>query len=176
MSASGPARDGAICPSCERFIGTASSCPFCDADTARRLNLRLFRYGALALAFAGLAMLYLMARHREVAQVKVGDMDPAMNFAYIRVVGEVADSPRAYPDVPTARYLGFHLDDGTGRIRIVAYDRLARELLEPGRLPRKGDRLAVAGSLRMGAEAGPQLIVQVSGAVTRCRASGADGP
>jgi ribosomal protein L32 len=48
----------ADCPSCGRFIGPAMSCPYCGADAAGRMPLRVCRWLAVLLGVGGLALLY----------------------------------------------------------------------------------------------------------------------
>lgn len=152
---------GDHCPSCERFIGPADSCPYCGEDSARSPALRRLRTAALLLAFLGLACLYLMATHRELPVVDIQQITPMMNFAYVRVVGRVVREPRVITRDGRVDYCSFMIDDGTGTLRVQAYRRAAERLAGENRLPREGALVDVAGSLSVAAEDAPKLRLQV---------------
>ncbi len=145
-------REQIICPSCGRFVGPLTRCPYCGARIRKRLSVRLFRYLALLLATVGLFFLYLMATHREVPRIRVGDIRPTMNFAYVRVAGLVSSDARIYREGDAVRSLRFTVDDGSGEIPVTAYRAQARELVASGRVPRMGDKVEVAGSLSVAAD------------------------
>ena len=50
---------------------------------------RCLKYGAVVLAVAGLILLYLMARHSEVPEIKIAGITPMMNFGLVRIKGLV---------------------------------------------------------------------------------------
>ncbi|MFO7870548.1 MAG: hypothetical protein R6V03_03850 [Kiritimatiellia bacterium] len=147
---------GEICPGCERFIGPADKCPYCGADSAKPGFLRLLRRLSLAAAAAGVLFLYLMAVNRELPLIKVSDITPTMNFAYVRVRGKVIRKPYVGRDEPgsSPSYVSFSLNDGTGVLRAVAYRQAASKLHEAGLIPAEGERVEVSGSLSVSAEAG----------------------
>jgi hypothetical protein len=158
----GPTQENArarpeLCPSCERFIGPADECPYCNADSARAPALRVLRYAALALAVPGLFFLYLMARGTDVPLVRIGDVNPLMNFAYVRVAGAVERDAYVGKDGDTVDYVSFLVSDGTGKLRVAAYDDVARGLARESRLPRAGDRVESAGSLSVAADGRTRL-------------------
>jgi hypothetical protein len=170
---------GAICPSCERFIGPAKTCPYCDADSAQPPVWRALRWGALLLAMAGLVFLYLMARFREVQTLKVGDVNPMMNFAVVRVAGKVArnayvarENSEGQPS--DVSYVSFTLDDGSGQLRVTAYRDVARVLDATGRVPKKGAAVDVTGSLNVAADGKHTLRLQAADQL-RIMASGEGG-
>ena len=147
-----PSRDEIICPSCGRFVGALTRCPYCGASVHKRLSIRIFRYAALLLGTVGLFFLYLMVRNREIPVVKISEITPTMNFAYVRVAGRVISDTRVYREGDRVQSLGFVVDDGTGEIAVRAYRAVARELLSSNIFPRMGDRVTVAGSLSVSAD------------------------
>ncbi len=150
------------CPSCGRFVGALSRCPHCGARVSKRLSIRVLRYGALALATVGLALLYLMTTQRELPLVKIGDIRATMNFAYVRVAGTVSGEPRLFKEGGKIRSMRFAVDDGTGEISVTAYRAQAEDLAEKGLIPRVGDRVEVAGSLSMTANDDVVMRLQVA--------------
>ncbi|MCG2678112.1 hypothetical protein L6386_06125 [bacterium] len=143
------------CPSCNRFVGVHTTCPYCGARISKRMSVMLFKYGALAVAFIGLILLYLAARVVETKVIKVRDVIPSMSFAYVRVQGTVPFQPRIYPETKS---LSFTVDDGTGRISIKAYGAVTEELIRTEKLPKIGDWVDVAGQLQVKEERASMII------------------
>lgn len=152
LPAQAASREEIICPSCGRFVGALTRCPHCGAAVRKRLSVRVFRYFALLLGTVGLLFLYLMVRNREIPLVKIGEITPTMNFAYVRVHGRVASDARVYREGDQIQGLGFVVDDGSGEIGVRAYRAVARELLASNMVPRMGDTVTVAGSLSVSAD------------------------
>ena len=155
----GPGTPGAACPSCDRFIGPADRCPYCGAEAPKQTPLRVLRVAALVLALAGLAFLYLAAYRRDLPLVRIGDVTPLMNFAYVRLQGTVAKRPYVARD---ASKVAFVVDDGTGRLRVEAYDDVARALVEDGRVPAVGGQVDVPGSLSVSADGRRKLYIRAA--------------
>ena len=143
---------GAFCPSCERFIGPVDVCPYCDADSARSPIFRFIRYGSVFLAFAGLAFLYLMASWTDIPAVRISEITPMMNFAVVRISGRVEREARVSKTKSGTEYVSFSVNDGTGRIRVVAYDDMARNLQERNLVPSCGTHVDVTGNLGVSAD------------------------
>jgi DNA/RNA endonuclease YhcR with UshA esterase domain len=139
-------RAASECPSCGRFVGPYATCPYCGADVGQRLSVRAFKYGSLALAIVGLAVLLVVAPRSQVSTVKIGDLVGTMNWAYVRVEGVVTRQP-IYD--PGARSLQLWLWDGTGEMMVMAYRSEAETLLAKGLVPTMGDTVAVEGTLRI---------------------------
>jgi len=138
--------DETRCPSCGRFVGAYEKCPYCGATVSKRMSIKIFRYGSLILSFVGLAILYLISVHKEIPLVKVADISPTMNFAYIRVRGIVY----RYPMFDEKLYsLTVHLNDGTDDIMIKAYRVTGLKLKELNKLPKLGDIMDVEGTVRI---------------------------
>lgn len=149
------------CPSCGRFVGALSRCPHCGARVSKRLSLRVFRYAALLLGTVGLWLLYLMATHREIPLIKIGDVKPTMNMAYVRVAGVISSDARMFKEGGRIRSMRFMVDDGTGELSVNVYSVQAQTLAEAGRVPRLGDRVEVAGSLSVSADDNIVMRLQV---------------
>lgn len=147
MNPSESTAGAAVCPSCERFMGPAAVCPYCDADSRHHPFVRRIRYSALFLALAGLVLLYVMARHRDTPLVRVGQINPAMNFGCVRVNGTVSRRPYVSREADRVDYVSFLVDDGTGSLRVAAYRDVARVLEAADRLPTKGQSVEVSGVL-----------------------------
>lgn len=157
LSAAAALTRGDQCPACDRFIGPALHCPYCGQEAAPAPGLRALRRTAFLLATLGLAALYLMARSRELPVVTIGDITPMMNYAYVRVEGEIAREPYTVMRNGRLDYCSFLLDDGTGTVRVQTWRDTARLMERAGALPQRGDRVSVAGSLQVTAGEGPRL-------------------
>ncbi len=134
------------CPSCGRFVGPYEKCPYCGAVVGQRMAVRVFRYGSLALAIVGLAVLLLVATRSRVPTVEIGSLAGTMNWAYVRVEGTVVRQPVYDPE---ARSLKFWVWDGTGEIMVTAYRSEAEWLQAHDLVPVMGDSVAVEGTLRV---------------------------
>ncbi len=134
------------CPSCGRHTGPYEACPYCGARLAPRLSLRVFRYGSLAVALAGLAMLWFFSHRSAVPTVKIGQAQATMNFAYVRIVGRVVRSP-SYD--PTSDYLSFWIEDDSGQMLVSSYRSTTQDLVQAGRVPDVGDEVTLEGTLRI---------------------------
>ncbi len=158
-----------ICSSCGRFVGALTRCPHCGAHVSKRISVRATRYAAVFLSFVGLLLLYWMATASKIPTVKIGEIAPTMNFAYVRIDGRVVGEPRVFKEGGRVRSLRFTVDDGTGEIPVSAYQTQARELIELDMLPHSGDQIAVAGSLSVAADDRLLLRIQVPDQVTLTR-------
>ena len=134
------------CPSCGRFVGPYDACPHCGATLDRRASIRFLKLAALALALGGLAFLWLLATRTAPPTLQIGQANAMMNLAYVRVEGRVTRPPSFDPDTD---YLSFWLADDTGELRVSVYRDETREIVDLGRVPALGDRVAVEGTLRV---------------------------
>ena len=139
-------RSSSTCPSCGRFVGPYGTCPYCGANIGQRLPVRVLKYGSLALAIAGLAVLLLIAPRSRVPAVKIGDLAGTMNWAYVRVGGVVTRQPVYDPE---AGNLKLWLGDGTGELMVMAYRSEAEAMLTQGLVPVMGDEVVLEGTLRI---------------------------
>ncbi|MGQ9661723.1 MAG: OB-fold nucleic acid binding domain-containing protein [Kiritimatiellia bacterium] len=137
----------ALCPSCERFIGPVEVCPYCGCDSARGSVYRWLRRVALALACGGVGLLLIVARRSEVPTLSIGSITPRMNFASVCIRGRIVRNPYVSLRSGQPSYLSFVVNDGTGELRVVAYGKVATELVQKNLLPRSGSQIRVVGSL-----------------------------
>ena len=168
-TAAGDRNPAAFCPSCERFLGPAAVCPYCDADAAVTPAVRHLKYAAVLLGIVGLGLLYLAASRKPMSAVRVADITPTMNFAYVRIAGAVVRDAYVSKDDGETDYLSFLVDDGSGRIRIAAYGSVARALVGGDRVPQRGDQASAAGTLSVDADGTARLRVQSSRQVSITR-------
>lgn len=134
------------CSQCGRYVGPYEACPYCGARIAGRLSVRTAKFTAAVLATVGLAVMWLAATRSPVSRIEIGQAEATMNMAYARVEGEVVRGPTYYAD---SGYLSFTVDDGTGEIYVCAYRKEADALQAQRRVPALGDRVSVAGTLRV---------------------------
>jgi hypothetical protein len=154
-----------MCPSCERFIGPADACPYCGADAARGPALKSLRFAALILSTAGLALLCVLAIHRQAPRLRIAEIAPAMNFAHVRVRGVVAGKPYVAAPGGRADYLSFTIADGAATLRVTAQGQVARALVERHGIPPAGTPVEVTGRLSVTSDQRPRLQLQAADAV-----------
>lgn len=166
---------GAFCPSCERFIGPVDVCPYCECDSARNPAFRLLGYGSLILAAAGLFFLHLMAAHSVIPIVRISDIGPMMNFGLVRIEGTVEKAAYLGNRRGTVDSVSFPASDGSGRIRVVAYGAVARDLVGKSLVPCQGMTIDVSGSLNYSADGNTKLILRSAGELRVKNESGKRG-
>ena len=110
------------------------------------MALRSLRWAGVALAAAGVAVLLILAGSSRVPVARIGDLEPAMNWAYVRVEGTVSRQPAVDPE---SGALKLWLRDETGEILAMAYRAEAEALRAAGRVPVMGDGLSLEGTLRV---------------------------
>jgi DNA/RNA endonuclease YhcR with UshA esterase domain len=138
----------ATCPSCGRYVGPtdADTCSYCGARLTGRMTLRALKIGALSLAVLGLILLWWFATHSPLPVLKIGQAQATMNFAYVRVEGQVTRAPSYDPD---SGYLNFWIADDTGEMLVSSYRATTQVLVNAGQMPFIGDRVTVEGTLRI---------------------------
>ena len=134
------------CHSCGRFLGPQPSCPHCGARQQGRLSIRAVKAGALIAATIGLLALWALATRAKVPQMSIAHIQATNNLAFVRLEGRCLDTPTVGSD---RDYLSFRIADQTGTIRVSAYRNEAQALLADDRVPQPGDRVEVAGTLRV---------------------------
>jgi len=122
----------------------------------RPLRIRMLQAFSLLLAVAGLLLLYLYSVNRDIPTVRVAEITPVMNFAYVKVSGKVTRSTHLFK----SGGMVFNLHDGSGEIAVFGGRTQAEALEKSGKLPRRGDRVEVAGSLGVSADREVKLRMQ----------------
>jgi DNA/RNA endonuclease YhcR with UshA esterase domain len=135
---------------------TGKNYPAYGPQVKRPLRVRVLQYASLVLAIAGLVLLYLFSVNRDIPLVKVGEITPTMNFAYVRIVGEVTRDAYVFKSGGVV----FNMNDGSGEIAVMGGRAQADALEAAGRLPRRGDLVDVAGSLSVSADQDVKLRMQ----------------
>jgi DNA/RNA endonuclease YhcR with UshA esterase domain len=88
-----------------------------------------------------------MVAHRELPRLSIGSIERTMNFAFVRMEGDVVTDPRTFRQNGRVASVSFTIDDGTGDIDVKAYRAKAQALVDRNLVPRQGDRVEVAGNL-----------------------------
>jgi DNA/RNA endonuclease YhcR with UshA esterase domain len=146
-----------LCPSCGKFIGAYARCPYCGTKAEHRMSIRFFRFFAIAMSLGGVFVIWLVAYGVNAPLVKVDEIGPTYNFGIVRVEGKVDRT-----SIPPWGGLDFSVDDGTGVIRVRAYQDMAKKIIDAGRFPSEGDVVSVEGTLRLsGASRLPMMVVNV---------------
>jgi len=137
-----------VCPSCGRFVGTASKCPYCGAKAGKRMSLVAIRWAAVLLSTVGLVLLYAMARTRDPERIRIGDIEATMNFGLVRLSGEVKSNPRPFKN---GNGMSFYVGDSSGSIIVFLDQAQSRAMSEGGLLPKKGDSVDFVAQLQSSA-------------------------
>lgn len=130
--------------------------PAYGSQVKRPIRVRVLRIASVILALAGLALLYLYSVNRDISLVRIDSVTPTMNFAYVRISGEVTRDAYIFQSGGVV----FNVDDGSGEIAVMGGRAQAEALQEQNRLPRRGDRVEVAGSLSVSADQEVKLRMQ----------------
>lgn len=134
----------------------ADDYPVYGSQVKRPIRVHLLRVASVVLALAGLVLLYLYSIHRDIPVVRVADIQPTMNFATVRISGTVTRDAYVFD----SGSMVFNVDDGSGEMIVMGGRAQAEALENAGRLPRRGDRAEVAGSLSVSAERAVRLRLQ----------------
>lgn len=145
------------CPACGRFVGAVAKCPYCGSKVEKRMSLVAIRWAAVLLSTIGLFLLFLMAKHRDIPVVLLGDVQPTMNFGQIRVVGKVDGDARTFRNGG----MGFNVSDGTGSIMVFVSQKQAKDLVDLNLVPRAGDTIDFAGGLNISDEESSMRLLSV---------------
>ncbi|GAB4273444.1 MAG: hypothetical protein Kow0029_13150 [Candidatus Rifleibacteriota bacterium] len=148
------------CPSCGRFTGIFTRCPYCQALIEKRLSIRIFKWVAVITSTVGLMLLLFYAKHVQTPEIKIADIGPLSNFAHVRVQGVVERSFGIHPQWGS---LGFIITQGENgeeekTIRVSAYSKVAKEIEKRGLVPSKGDIVSVEGQVRFQKDS-PSLLI-----------------
>ena len=150
------------CPSCGRFVGTETRCPYCQTETQKRLSIRIFKVISVLISTLGLAMLLFYARHVETQKVNINELTPLTNFAHVRIVG-YADKDATMNQWGTLSFNVIQFYDKNGKIvtdkqkfkeserkeiRVTAYKKVAEQVNDNDK-PRAGEEVEVEGQVRV---------------------------
>ena len=133
------------CPACGRFVGAATKCPYCGSKVAKRMSLVALRWAAVLLSTVGLVLLWLMAKTREPARIRIGDIETTMNFGLVRLSGEVKYDPRPFKN---GNGMSFNVGDGSGTIVVFVDQTQRKRMVADGLVPKKGDRIDFVAQLQ----------------------------
>jgi DNA/RNA endonuclease YhcR with UshA esterase domain len=148
------------CPSCGRFTGIFTRCPYCQALVDKRLSIKAFKLIAVLTSTIGLMMLLFYAQHVETPAVMIKDLGPLSNFAHVRVTGKVERSFGIHPQWGSLGFIIEQEEEGKEplTIRVSAYSKVAREIEKRNLVPAKGDEVSVEGQVRFQKDS-PSLLI-----------------
>jgi len=146
--------------------------PVYGPQVKRPLRVRVLQIASLVLAVAGLVLLYLYSVNRDIPTVRVSEIRPTMNFAYVRIAGKVTRDAYVFK----SGGMVFNLHDGSGEIAVMGGRAQAEALEKAGKLPRRGDRVEVAGSLSVSADQEIKLRMQSAEQLTLRRKNTVSAP
>ncbi len=108
--------------------------------------MRLLKALVLILAITGTVALLLASRATARPLTAISAINPAMNYAYVRIAGRVVE----YPSISTDNgALSFQVQDAGGIIRVTAYRAVLEKLLARKTIPMPGSQATVEGTLRV---------------------------
>lgn len=150
------------CPSCGRFVGTETRCPYCQTETQKRLSIKIFKIISVLISTLGLLMLLFYARNVQTPVVAIKDLGPLSNFAHVRVVGYASQDARINKwGTLSFNVIQFVNENGqieTDRskfrncnkieLRVNAYKKVTADI-DPARLPKRFDEVDVEGQIRV---------------------------
>lgn len=139
-------------------MSSAENNPVYGFQVKRPVRIRVLQVASLVLAVAGLILLYLFSVNRDIPRIRIGEITPAMNFAIVRISGEVIRDTHIFQ----SGGMVFNLRDGSGEIAVMGGRAQAEALTSTRQLPRRGDRVDVAGSLSVGADQQIKLCIHSS--------------
>ncbi len=148
------------CPSCGRFVGTETRCPYCQTETQKRLSIRIFKVISLLLSTLGLLMLLFYARTVKTPEIMIKDIGPLSNFGHFAISGYAEkDCNLTQWGTISFTLLQYYDKDGNKvtdpqkfkdsekkEIRVTAYKNIA-EKIDLRNLPRKGEEVLVEGQI-----------------------------
>ena len=159
------------CPSCGRFVGTETRCPYCQTEIQKRLSIRIFKVISVLISTLGLAMLLFYARHVKTAEVSIKELTPLSNFAHVRIIGyaEKDAVPNQWGSISfnVIQYFDKNGNLVTDKnkfsncerqsIRVTAYKKIAEQIKDDDK-PRQGEEVEVEGQVRVQQEV-PSLLI-----------------
>ncbi|MBN1549900.1 hypothetical protein JW979_00465 [bacterium] len=134
--------DEISCPSCGRYIGPYTFCPYCQTSIDSRVDIRVIKWIAVSGAIAGLFLLWIGLKYKDIPTIKISDVELTFNMAIVRLEGVIIDISINQKK----NSIRFTIDDGTGQA--VIYSKLSPlESVYNGNLPIIGNRIAAIGNI-----------------------------
>ncbi len=118
------------CPGCAHVVAQSDRCSHCGVRLKRKNRKCLTHYSAIALIAITLTLLNYYLSHREPPLIHINEISPRMNFATVRVAGELESNAYRQKD-GSAMYL---INDGTGVLAVYAEPPADEVLPKRGRL------------------------------------------
>ncbi len=149
------------CPSCGRFVGTETRCPYCQTETQKRLSIRIFKVISVLLSTLGLFMLLYYARAVKTPELDLDKIGPLSNFGHFQISGYAQDDCSVNKNWGTVSFYLIQYYNKAGQkvtdpkkfnecetkeIRVTAYKNVA-ENIDVNNLPRKGEEVVVEGQV-----------------------------
>ncbi|MBF0410617.1 MAG: hypothetical protein HQM10_24955 [Candidatus Riflebacteria bacterium] len=143
-------RKETTCPSCGRFVGVFTRCPYCQTLTQKRISVRIFKIISVILSTVGLLLILFFARTIKTPEIQISQLGPLSNFAHVRIVGEVDKSMGIHPEWKSLSFILSQQDASgkTSTIRVSAYSKVAEEIERRGLIPKDGEKISVEGQVR----------------------------
>lgn len=122
--------------------------------------MRLLKLLTVVLALSSTVAFVVASRATARPLTAISAVQPAMNYAYVRLEGRV-------PSFPTLAdgSLSFTVQDGSGDMRVTAYRAVADAISTTARVPMPGDLVTVEGTLRIRDDA-PSLVINAPEAIS----------
>lgn len=131
-----------LCWVCNRHIGPALTCPYCEAIQPFRSARIALRLIALTLSLAGIAALLASAHlHPPPHPTPIARLNFHSPYAVARIEGHLVCKPRSAGRYPITR-----LQDESGTIRILLDHAIGPDPTAQPRALRPGQALAILGS------------------------------
>ncbi|MBN2302357.1 MAG: OB-fold nucleic acid binding domain-containing protein [Lentisphaerae bacterium] len=105
------------------------------------------RRSSFVFGICGVLILYAVSLQGDRHIIAIGEIGPTYNFSHIHVRGRVERRPYVANTRYGADRVSFYIDDGTGRIKVVAYGDVATALCHENRIPQKGMLVDARGVL-----------------------------
>lgn len=159
------------CPSCGRFVGTETRCPYCQTETQKRLSIRIFKYISVLISTLGLLMLLFYARNVKTPAVSIKELGPLSNFAHVKIIGYASQNANITPWGTLSFYVYQYVDkngkvvtdknlfESSERVemKVTAYKKVAQGINKEN-LPSRGDLIDVEGQIRVQQQEASMLI------------------
>ena len=138
------------CPSCGRFTGVYTRCPYCQALVEKRLSVRAFKIIAILTSTVGLILLLFYAKNVQTPLVNINELGPLSNFAHVRVQGRVEKSFGIHEKWGSLYFIIAQGGEGDEErtIKVSAYSKVAATIDKNHLVPVKGDIVSVEGQVR----------------------------